>query len=302
MSLDGDDGYGSAGDHGRGGRTGRGRGDPDDQGRPTRTRLPEGEGDYDGARRGGRPGRTGFTSRNLMTVVGVVVLLVAAIAFANRGGGSDHGDDGGSSGKGGDRNTRAQATAPTGVKPVDGKNNGIPKGFAHTEQGAQSAAANYAVALSSDGMFRSETRHRIVAAVYAPDVVTARQSDYDQAYSSERSVKIGLKTDGTAPSGMTFVSRSNPAGTKAASYQDGAASVSVWYSTLFGLAGEHSKNPVSEGWYTSTFQLKWIGDDWKVTAFTQKDGPTPVGRDQAASSAKDMSDAVQGFGGFTYAR
>ncbi|MEV0261388.1 hypothetical protein AB0I49_08590 [Streptomyces sp. NPDC050617] len=302
MSLDGDEGYGSGGDHGRGGRAGRGRGNPDDQGRPTRTRLPEGEGDsYDGARRGGRPGRTGLSSRNLMTVVGVVVLLVAAIAFANRSGG-DGGDGGGDSPKGGDKNAHAQATAPTGVKPVDGKNDGIAKGFAHTEQGAQSAAANYAVALSSDGMFRGETRHRIVAAVYAPDVVTARQSDYDKAYSGERSVKLGLKADGTAPSGMAFVSRTNPAGTKTVSYQDDTASVAVWYSTLFGLAGEHSKNPVSEGWYTSTFQLKWVGDDWKVTAFSQKDGPTPVGRDQAASSAKDMSDAVQGFGGFTYAR
>ncbi|MFH8984099.1 hypothetical protein [Streptomyces varsoviensis] len=296
MSLDGDDGYGSGGDHGRGGRAGRGRGNPDDQGRPTRTRLPEGEGDpYDGPRRGGR---TGVTSRNLMTVVGVVVLLVAAIAFANRGGGND----GGGSGKAADKSTGAQATAPTGVKPVDGKNNGIAKGFAHTEQGAQSAAANYAVALSSDAMFRAETRHRIVAAVYAPEVVTARQGDYDQAYSGERAVKIGLKADGTAPSGLTFVSRTNPAGTKATAYKDDTATVAVWYSTLFGLAGESSKNPVSEGWYTSTFQLKWVGDDWKVTAFSQKDGPTPVGRDQAASSAKDMSDAVQGFGGFTYAR
>ncbi|MFE7116795.1 hypothetical protein ACFU99_15405 [Streptomyces sp. NPDC057654] len=301
MSLDGDDGYGSGGDHGRGGRAGRGRGSPDDQGRPTRTRLPEGEGDsFDSARRG----RTGFSSRNLMTVVGVVVLLVAAIAFANRSGGSggSDGGDGGDSAKGGGKGAHAQATAPTGVKPVDGKADGIAKGFAHTEQGAQSAAANYAVALSSDGMFRSETRHRIVAAVYAPDAVTARQGDYDKAYSGERSVKIGLKKDGTAPADTTFVSRTNPAGTKTVSYQDDTASVAVWYSTLFGLAGESSKNPVSEGWFTSTFQLKWVDGDWKVTAFTQKDGPTPVGRDQAASSAKDMSDAVQGFGGFTYAR
>ncbi|MFE1842779.1 hypothetical protein ACFW8Z_04800, partial [Streptomyces sp. NPDC059515] len=49
----------------------------------TRTRLPEGEGGgpYGGARRTGRS-----SSRSLVTVVGVVVLLIAAIAFANRGG------------------------------------------------------------------------------------------------------------------------------------------------------------------------------------------------------------------------
>lgn len=57
----------------------------------TRTRYPEGAGDvYGGARRSGRS-----SSRSLVTVVGVIVLLIAAIAFANRGG-----DDGSSSAEG----------------------------------------------------------------------------------------------------------------------------------------------------------------------------------------------------------
>ncbi|MGK5545480.1 hypothetical protein ACSNOH_12205, partial [Streptomyces sp. URMC 127] len=89
----------------------------------TRTRLPEGEGDPYGPRRGrgargARGGaRAGMSSRNLITVVGVIVLLIAAIAFANRGGGSDSAD----SEKSGDK-VSAEATAPSGVKPVGGKN------------------------------------------------------------------------------------------------------------------------------------------------------------------------------------
>ncbi|GHF45519.1 hypothetical protein GCM10010218_28410 [Streptomyces mashuensis] len=267
---------------------------PGDDGHMTRTRLPEGEADpYPAARRRGPSGR-----RNLAMGAGVVVLLLAAIAFANRGG-----DDGTPTAA--DKATRPSpaATRPSGVKPVDGKTGDIASGFAHTEQGAQSAAANYAVALGGDGMFRAESRRAIVDAVYAPEFADARRGDLDKVYSDPGFLnKIGLDGSGNAPKGMTFVSRTNPVGTRTLKYEGDTASVAVWYSTLFGIAGEGSKTPVSEGWYTNTFDLKWTGDDWKITGFTQKDGPTPVGRDQAASTAKDMSDAVQGFGGFTYAR
>ena len=43
-----------------------------------------------------------------------------------------------------------------GGKPVTGQSGGIASGFARTAQGAQSAAANYAVALGSDGMFNED--------------------------------------------------------------------------------------------------------------------------------------------------
>ncbi|WP_405944318.1 hypothetical protein [Streptomyces sp. NBC_00932] len=261
----------------------------------TRTRLPEGEGDpYGGAR---RPVRA---SRSLITVVGVVVLLIAAIAFANRGNGSssDSSDD-----SNGAKRPGSNATAASGVKPVTGSNSGIASGFAHTSQGAQSAAANYAVVLGSDGMFKKGTRHSIVNAVYAPDVAATQLSDLDKVYSGQKFLaSIGLKADGSAPPGMTFVSRTAPVGTKAVKVAADTATVSVWYSSLFGLAGEGSTNPVSESWYTNTFELKWINGDWRVTGSSQKDGPVPVGRDQTASSAKDMADAVKQFGGFTYAR
>ncbi|MCX5287124.1 MULTISPECIES: hypothetical protein [unclassified Streptomyces] len=252
----------------------------------TRTRLPETGGDvYGGARRGGRS-----SSRSLITVVGVVVLLIAAIAFANRGG-----DDSSSAGGSGNK-PKASTTAASGTKPVQ-------SGFAHDQQGAQSAAANYAVALGSAEMFNAVSRHDIVNTVYAPDVATARQSDLDSAYSSEKFLSnIGLDKDGRAPNGQTFVSRVVPVGTKATSFSESAATVEVWYTSLFGLSGETSTNPVSESWYTTTYQLKWIDNDWKVTDFQQKDGPVPVGRDQKASTADDMTKAVEEYGGFTYAR
>ncbi|MYY06371.1 MULTISPECIES: hypothetical protein [unclassified Streptomyces] len=264
--------------------------------RQTRTRLPDGPaGDAYGPR---RPPRS---SRSLITVIGVVVLLLGAIAFANMGGG-DNGN-GGTSKDNGNNRTGAAPTAATGTKPVTGKNGTIPSGFAHDEQGAESAAANYSVALGSAGMFDRVQRRAIATAVYAPAVATARQDALDKVYSDpDFLANIGLTPDGTAPAGQTFISRSNPVGTKIVKFSGDTASIAVWYSALFGLAGDGSKNPVSESWFTNTFDLKWTDGDWKVTDFTQKDGPAPVGRDQAASSADEMADAVEQYGGFTYAR
>jgi hypothetical protein len=297
MSLGGDDGYG--GDYGQdpirtGGASPRGH--------LTRTRLPEGDDDpFAPPRRGTtRPRKP---SRNLVTVVGVVVLLIAAIAFANRGGGKNSSNGGTDNDS--DTTTNSRSTAPTGERPVEGKDGvtGIASGFAKTEQGAQSAAANYAVALGSADMFKTASRRQIVSALYAPDAAATRLKRLNKAFSSNEILSnAGLDPNGNPPDGMTFVSRTNPVGTKVEKFEGDTARIAVWQSLLFGIAGEGSTKPVSESWHTDTFELQWLKGDWKVTKYTQKDGPAPVGRDQAAASAEDMANAVEGFGGFTYAR
>lgn len=121
MSLGDEDGYGS--DAGRTSDAYSTIGGT----RQTRTRLPDGPaGDAYGPR---RPVRN---SRSLITFVGVVVLLLGAIAFANMGG--DDGS-GGKSGSGTNDKTGAAPTAATGTKPVTGKTGIIPSGFAHDQQG-----------------------------------------------------------------------------------------------------------------------------------------------------------------------
>ncbi|MEU6526169.1 hypothetical protein ABZ892_25895 [Streptomyces sp. NPDC046924] len=257
----------------------------------THTRLPETDvSPYAGGRRGGRT-----SSRSLVTVVGVVVLLIAAIAFANRGG------DDSSSGEE-DDSPKAAATAPSGEKPVQSKAAGIPSGFAHNRQGAESAAANYAVALGSDGMFSPSRRHEIVQAIADPSTLDRLQEGFDADYSANLLKNIGLTKDGAAPKGSTFVNRTLPAGTKATSFNENSATVEVWCNGLFGLAGESSTNPVTSTWFTVTMKLNWSGDDWRVLETTQKTGPTPVPGDNPVSGADEMSKVVEEFGGFTYAR
>ncbi|WHM37517.1 hypothetical protein [Streptomyces sp. BPTC-684] len=259
--------------------------------RQTRTRLPEGEGAdvYGGAR---RPVRA---SRSLLTVVGVVVLLVAAIAFANRGDGGDTSSDD-------PKHADPKPTAATGVNPVQGKTAGIATGFPQTEQGAQSAAANYAVALGSDGMFNTAHRHTIVEAVADASSKDKLQSGFDTNYSPGLNQQIGLTADGAAPAGTTFVNRTVPAGTKVQSYSPQATSVDVWCIGLFGLTGEKSTKPVTTNWFTMTLKLAWNGSDWKVLETAQKKGPTPVTGDNTVSGSEEIANAVKEFGGFTYAR
>ncbi|WP_371670498.1 hypothetical protein OG985_24530 [Streptomyces sp. NBC_00289] len=258
----------------------------------TRTRLPDRGGDvYGGARRGGRS-----SSRSLVTVVGVVVLLIAAIAFANRGG-----DDSASSKDTGNKPDTA-STAASGNKPVKSTTGGIPSGFRQDQTGAESAAANYAVALGSAEMFNKSQRDAILQAIITPSRVSDFETKLDQAYTADFNKNVGLNDDGTAPSGYTFVSRTSPVGTKATTASSNSATVEVWCSGLLGLAGENSTNPVTNSWFTITMQLQWIDGDWKIVTHSQKEGPAPVPGDDRASSADDMAKAVEEYGGFTYAR
>ncbi|MER5564379.1 hypothetical protein ABT071_38000 [Streptomyces sp. NPDC002506] len=259
--------------------------------RQTRTRMPETTGDvYGGAR---RPQRT---SRSLVMVVGVVVLLVAAIAFANRGG------DGSATTPDTAKPGATEPTAATGTKPVGGKQGGIASGFAHDEQGAQSAASNYAVALVSADILKPDRRPEIVRQVFAADKATELEANLDKAYGKDFLSKVGLDSSGNAAAGMTYISRTAPVGTKATAFSPSSATIEVWCTGVFGMAGVGSTNPVTNDWFTLTLQLRWTNGDWKAESFSQKDGPAPVNADRKASTADEIAKAVQEYGGFTYAR
>lgn len=285
MSLGDERGYGGE----PGGRTNEGFGGAGQ----TRTRLPGGGGDtdvYGGAR---RPVRS---SRSLITVVGVVVLLIAAIAFANQGGGDE------TPSRTDAKGTGTAPTAATGVRPVTGKDGEIPSGFAKNEQGAQSAAANYAVALVSAEILKPDRRREIVQQLFVTAKVAELQARLDQAYNKQFLDKIGLDANGNAPAGLTYVSRTAPVGTKVTEYTNTSATVEVWCTGVFGTAGVSSTNPVTNDWFTMTLKLQWADGDWKVESFSQKDGPAPVNADRTASSADEIAKAVEQYGGFTYAR
>lgn len=293
MSYDDEQGYGNRDSGGRGDDAYSTLGGT----RQTRTRLPEGD---PGAPHGRRPARN---TRSLVMAAGVVVLLVAAIAFANLGGGDNEASDSAAPGNSRSDTTGGTApTAPTGTDPVTGKIGSIASGFAHDEQGAQSAAANYAVALVSADILKPERRAQIISQVFTAERVGELAEKFNQSYNQNFLAKLGLDQNGNAAEGLTYVSRTAPVGTKLTAYAASSSSVEVWCTGVFGTAGVSSTNPVSNDWFTMTLELHWVNGDWKVDSFAQKDGPAPVNTDRTASSADDIAKAVEEYGGFTYAR
>ncbi|MFG2910016.1 hypothetical protein ACGF13_33780 [Kitasatospora sp. NPDC048286] len=263
----------------------------DDQPR-TRTRLPVGE--QSSAQPNPRQARP---LRALLAVLVVVTLLVVAVAIANR---VTSGTGGG--GPSADRADAGAGPAPSGDQPVGTTVNGIPTGYPHTEPGAQSAATNYAVAIGSADMFRTDSRHGIVATIADPGALAGLQSRLDQGFGGDTVTRYGLDSQGRAPKGLTFVSRTVPVGAKSTGYNEGDAKVEVWCTGLTGLAGERSVQPVTTNWFTLTLSLHWTGSDWKLTDFTSRQGPAPVPADQQAATADEITGAVQQFGGFRFAR
>lgn len=141
---------------------------PDDQPH-TRTRLPVGE------QASGQPtSRQPRPLRTLLTVLVVVTLLVVAISIANnaRTGSPTSGSAGAGHSTGAVPPTGA-ATAPSGDQPVTTSSNGVGTGYPHTDQGAQSAAANYAVALGGADMFQAAGRGRILDTIADPAALGA---------------------------------------------------------------------------------------------------------------------------------
>lgn len=193
------------------------------------------------------------SQRTLLTVVGVVVLLIAAIAFANRPQNGDAGDS-------------APPAASGDALPAN----------THSKLGAQSAAARYASALGGEGMFNKPTRNKILQAFADPEQRDELQRAIDADYSAEFNKRIGLDANGRPPKGTAFVARSMPAGTIVKSFGPNKATVDVWCAGLFGLTGGDSEIPVETSWFTMTMRLRWTDGGWKVSEFTQKDGPSPA--------------------------
>ncbi|MFJ4676685.1 hypothetical protein [Kitasatospora sp. NPDC088783] len=263
----------------------------------TRTRLPVAEQTAPATGRQARPLRT------LLTVLAVVTLLVVAVAVANR---DKPPVDRTGTGTSGDRAPGAAAspdrTAASGQQPVTTTSNGVGTGYPHTDQGAQSAAANYAVALGSTDMFRTDSRSTVLATIADPTALPALQKRLDQAFTPETNARYGLDAEGKAPKNLTFISRTVPIGTDLANYSDTGTVVGVWCNSLVGLTGKTSEVPVTENWYTLGITMRWTGSDWKIIDYSRKAGPAPLPADQQAATSEEITGAVQQFGGFRYAR
>ncbi|OPC81758.1 hypothetical protein B4N89_13145 [Embleya scabrispora] len=263
----------------------------------TRTRLPRPTTSPEGP----EPRRNPILS-GIGVVVVIAVVIVSLLFAANR---SDDGDKGGADDTA--KSSSAAPETPAGGPPLSAAQvperteSGVPVGYPQTAEGAQSAAANFVVAYGSARMFRAQPRTAIITTITDPAVRDGLLARADQAFRAQTTV-FGLQPDGTAPKGRAFVCRAVPMGTKSIAYTPASATVEVWSVGVVGLAGADSTKPVAEAWNTTTMRLSWVNGDWKLTEFSQKEGPTPVSGLQDPSGANDIAKADGEFGELRHAR
>jgi hypothetical protein len=175
---------------------------------------------------------------------------------------------------------------------------GVGVGYAHSQQGAVAAAANYTRVLSSDLILDTSRRRAAIDALAAPEARVRLQKTFDQAVLSLRQ---GLGVGDSAGGGARVLLRATPVGWRVEDYRDGAATVAIWSTSVGGSIGGTVPAPIREGWGTTTVVLRWVGGDWKQVASTTTDGPVPIADVAPPTAAGELVDQASEFKEFTYA-
>jgi len=191
----------------------------------------------------------------------------------------------------------AEAAAATRVGPRRFEA-GVGVGYAHSQQGAVAAAANFTRVLSSDLILDTTRRRAAIDALAAPEAKARLQKTFDQAVVSLRQ---GLGVTGGADDDTQVLLRATPVGWRVEDYDNGAAKVAIWVTSVGGSIGGKVPVPIREGWGTTTVTLRWAGGDWKQVESTTTDGPVPIADVAPPTAAPELVDKANEFKEFTYA-
>jgi hypothetical protein len=175
---------------------------------------------------------------------------------------------------------------------------GVGVGYARSQQGAVAAAANYTSVLSSDLILDTTRRRAAIDALAAPEAKARLQKTFDQAVVSLRQ---GLGVTGGPDDDTQVLLRATPVGWRVEDYDNGAAKVAIWVTSVGGSIGGKVPVPIREGWGTTTVTLRWAGGDWKQVESTTTDGPVPIADVAPPTAAPELVDKANEFKEFTYA-
>lgn len=178
----------------------------------------------------------------------------------------------------------SKATEPASSGPVT-RADGIPSGFDRSREGAVAAAAGYvstgqalirmdpfAAAGAVRSMAATATAEAQVADTLARLVALRRALAAGSGPVTYRQAVLAWRVDGFSPD---------------------RARVAVWN---VGVLSREAVAPPQAGWATSTFELVWERDDWRIWAETISPGPAPLLDDSAAPATSAQLDAaLEGF-------
>ncbi len=165
---------------------------------------------------------------------------------------------------------------------------GVPAGFARSERGAVSAADAFVrtgqALLDMDPLAAEKAVRQMASAVTAEEQVTRVLDQLAEA-------RLAL-ANGSGP--ITF--RQGAIAWQLDSYNPDRARVAIWH---VGVLAREGTVPPQAGWATSTFELVWERDDWKIARESVVPGPAPILDDSAApATVAVLEAALDGFASF----
>jgi len=178
-----------------------------------------------------------------------------------------------------------KAARPLGPGPT-GEVNGAPAGFAHTQDGARSAAISFTATLSQRLLYLDPADGE--AAVTA---AAAKASADTLAADAATALAAAREPLGNGEGTTWWVVA--PLATKIEAYDLDRARVSVW---LVRVLSQPGVVVPQSSWVTDTVELVWERGDWHLWADDSAAGPTPVldGSDLPAS-AGELDSELSGF-------
>ena len=163
--------------------------------------------------------------------------------------------------------------------------NGVPIGYARTEEGAVAAATNFNLLAGKDELLDRDSMVTAMETIAAPDwkdeATRQATSGYDYVVDT-----YGSNADVSAAVVRYQV----------VDYTNNQASVRLW---TVSLASGSKRSQVEEVWAVVTIDLIWTDNDWRVNGIESSVGPAPVDlpSDQSGESATTLMEEFDEFRG-----
>lgn len=194
----------------------------------------------------------------------------------------------------------AVRSRPVAPDPADGAGprsvvDEVPVGFARSPEGAVAAATSYLTTLSERLMAlpppAREAALRRMLSPGAPGDLTAQLGRATASIDGARRAAAGGKGASRA-----FI-RNLPVAYRVRAFTDERASVVVWSNAVWVIDGIATPG---QAWATTTLELVWAGDDWRLWSVASSDGPTPAGPTMLPSSPTELLDGLADYVGYRY--
>lgn len=169
---------------------------------------------------------------------------------------------------------------------------GVPAGFSHTPEGAVAAAVGYV----GTGQTLLD-----MAPLTAEQAVRQMASDGSaDALVAETGTKLASARRALEGSQEPVVYHQAALAVRVGAFTPERARVDVWN---VGVLSRDGVAPPQASWATSSFELVWERDDWRIWSETITPGPTPILSDAAVPvSSAQLDAALAGFSSYGMGR